>query len=70
MKTNGAFGGMYKHDAMRELRAEIAKVHLILAALIDYTKLTQPQVNEIVARFMREQEMKLREEAAKSQQPQ
>tara|TARA_R110000868_G_scaffold28051_4_gene105573 strand:+ start:2023 stop:2238 length:216 start_codon:yes stop_codon:yes gene_type:complete len=58
--THGAFGGLYNKDVIKELRAELAKTSLILAALIDHTKTSHSDLQKIAEAFLREQEQKIR----------
>jgi hypothetical protein len=60
-KTKGAFGGLYPHQIIKEMRAELAKTSLLLAAVIKHYKITQPDMNAIAEEYMRDQEAKVRD---------
>lgn len=71
--TPGAFGGsFYKHEVVRELRAELAKKEIILAALIEHTKIGEAEFKQVVAEYFKRQERALAEQASpntKSREP-
>lgn len=54
MPRNGAkaFGGMYNHDVIKELRASNAQLRLILAALVEHTGTSQEQLNDIASKYL------------------
>ena len=47
-------------SVIKELRAELAKTSLILAALINHTKTSHSDLQKIAEAFLREQEQKVR----------
>ena len=59
-KNKGAFGGVYNMSVIKELRAELAKTSLILAALINHTKTSHADLQKIAEAFLREQEQRVR----------
>jgi hypothetical protein len=61
----GAFGGLYNHEVINNLRSELAKSRLVLAALIEHTKLTEVELQKIASDFFRRQEQALSEQNKK-----
>lgn len=59
--TPGAFGGLYRHEVIRQLRAQLAQSNLIVAALIDHTKIGEAELKKVCADFITRQERAIRE---------
>jgi hypothetical protein len=60
-QTKGAFGGQYSHQIIKELRAELAKKSLILAALVEHTGIQQAELQQVATEYLKRQEKALRE---------
>jgi len=54
--TRGAFGGHYNHEVIRQLRAQLAQSNLILAALIDHTKISKEDLQRVASEFFTKQQ--------------
>jgi hypothetical protein len=57
--TSGAFGGLYNHEVIRQLRGELAQVNLILAALVEHTGISQPELQKVSTEFFLKQKSKI-----------
>ncbi len=51
-QTKRAFGGLYKHEVIKELRAQLAQSNLILVALVEHTKITKEELQRIASDFL------------------
>ncbi len=51
-QTKGAFGGLYKHEVIRQLRAQLAQSNLILSALVEHTKIGKEELQRIASEFL------------------
>lgn len=58
--TRGAFGGLYGHEVIRQLRAELSKTSLILAALIEHTGISQEELQRITSEFFTKKQAELK----------
>lgn len=52
MSTKGAFGGVYNHGVIRELRKELAMKGLMLAALVKHVGISQADLEKISSEYL------------------
>lgn len=53
MSTRGAFGGVYNHSVIKEVRKELALKSLMLAALVKHTGISQPELEKVSSEYLK-----------------
>ncbi len=56
MNTKGAFGGVYNHSVIKELRKELALKSLMLAALVKHTGISQADLEKVSTEYLKSQD--------------
>lgn len=64
-KTNGAFGGVYNWQVIKELRSQLAMKSIMLAALVKHTGISQQQLEAVTTQYMKESEEELKKQHKK-----
>lgn len=59
--NNGAFGGLYNWQVIKELRGKLAMKSLMLAALVEHTGISQQELEKISTEYLKKQEAVVRE---------
>lgn len=49
----GAFGGLYNHEVIKQLRTDIATKGIIIAALVEHTGIKEEEMRAIVTDFLK-----------------